>query len=79
MTTESLQHLRSETLALSEAERAELAHDLIQSLDAPRENGVEDAWDREIMRRISEIDAGQAELMDRAELRRRMRAKFEAR
>ena len=59
-------------LALSEAERAELAHDLIQSLDEPRDDGVEDAWDREISRRIGEIDAGQAELVDRAEFRRRI-------
>jgi putative addiction module component (TIGR02574 family) len=77
MTAEPLQRLRSEILALSEAERAELAHDLIQSLDAPRDNGVEDAWDREISRRISEIDAGQAELVERAEFRKRIRAKLE--
>lgn len=79
MATEPLQHLRSEILALSEAERAELAHDLIQSLDAPGENGVEDAWDREIMRRIGEIDAGQAEFLDRGEFRRRLRAKLRVR
>jgi putative addiction module component (TIGR02574 family) len=77
MTAEPLQRLRSEILALSEAERAELAHDLIQSLDAPRDNGVEDAWDREISRRLSEIDAGQAELVERAEFRKRIRAKLE--
>ena len=77
MTAEPLKRLRSEILALSEAERAELAHDLIQSLDAPRDNGVEDAWDREISRRISEIDAGQAALVERAEFRKRIRAKLE--
>jgi len=79
MATEPLQRLRSEILALSGAERAELAHDLIQSLDAPRDNGVGDAWDQEIMRRIGEIDSGQAELLDRDEFRRRMQAKLEAR
>ncbi|MFP4207446.1 MAG: addiction module protein [Wenzhouxiangella sp.] len=76
MTAEPLQRLRSEVLALSEAERAELAHDLIQSLDAPRDNGVEDAWEREVSRRIREIDAGQAELVERTELRERIRAKL---
>jgi len=65
MTAEPLQRLRSEVLALSESERAELAHVLIQSLDAPRDNGVEDAWEREISRRIAEIDTGQAELVER--------------
>lgn len=79
MTAEPLQRLRSEILALSEAERAELAHDLIQSLDAPRDNGVEDAWEREICRRISEIDAGQAELVERTEFRERIRARLERR
>jgi len=79
MATEPLQRLRSEMLALSEAERAELAHDLILSLDEPRDNGVEDAWDREISRRIGEIDAGQAELVDRAEFRRRIRKNLESR
>jgi len=79
MTAEPLQRLRSQVLALSEAERAELAHDLIESLDAPRDNGTEEAWDHEISRRIGEIDAGQAELVDRAEFRKRIRAKLEQR
>ena len=78
MADEPLQRLRSEILALSEAERADLAHDLIQSLDSPRDEGVEEAWDREVMRRIGEVDAGQAELVDRDEFRRRMRAKLQS-
>lgn len=77
MTAEPLQRLRSKILALSEAERAELAHDLIQSLDAPPDNGVEDAWEHEISRRIGEIDAGQAELVERSEFRKSIRAKLE--
>ena len=78
MTSEALERLRSEMMALSETERAELAHELIQSLDAPRDNGVEEAWDREILRRISVVDDGQAKLLDREEFRRRMRARFGA-
>ncbi|RFF27794.1 MULTISPECIES: addiction module protein [unclassified Wenzhouxiangella] len=78
MATEPLHRLRSEVLALSEADRAELAHELLQSLDAPRDNDVEDAWDREIMLRINEIEEGQAELIDRAEFRRRLQAKIES-
>ena len=35
MTRGSLRKLRSELLSLPEAERAELAHDLVKSLDAP--------------------------------------------
>jgi putative addiction module component (TIGR02574 family) len=63
-------------MALPEQERAELAHDLIMSLDGPKDTGVEEAWDQEILRRIAEVDAGQAKLLDRAELRRRMREKL---
>ncbi len=78
MATEAIERLRSEIMMLSETERAELAHELIKSLDAPRDNGVEKAWDREILRRIAEVDTGQAKLLDREEFRRRMRARFRA-
>lgn len=74
MATEALERLRSEMMTLPETERAELAHQLIESLDAPRDNGVEEAWDREILRRICMVDDRQAKLLDREEFRRRMRA-----
>lgn len=73
MATDALERLRAEILTLSETERAELAHDLIGSLDAPRDSGAKEAWDQEVLRRIAEIDSGQAELLDREEFRRRMR------
>jgi len=76
MATEVLERIRTEVLELTEAERAELAHDLIASLDEPRESGVEDAWDREILHRISLIDSGQAKLLDREEFRQKMRARY---
>lgn len=72
MTSATLEKLRSEALTLPEEERAELAHDLMKSLDAPADPGAADAWDIEIVRRLAEIDAGTAKLVDRAELRRRM-------
>lgn len=78
MTARALEQLRSEILSLSETERAELAHALIQSLDAPADRDVEKAWDDEISRRLKEIDEGQAALIDRSEFRRRMQAKLEA-
>jgi len=76
MATEALERIRTEVLELTDAERAELAHDLIASLDEPRESGVEDAWDREILHRISLIDSGQAKLLDREEFRQKMRARY---
>jgi putative addiction module component (TIGR02574 family) len=52
-----------------------LAHDLMASLDGPADTGVAKAWDAEILRRLAEIDAGTARLIDREEFSRRMRAR----
>lgn len=76
MRTEALNKLRSEALSLPEAERAELARDLVKSLDAPPDSGVGDAWDQEIARRLAEIDSGTAKLIDRDEFRKRMQARI---
>jgi len=75
MGSPTLEKLRSDALSLSEAERAELAHSLVASLDGPADPNAESAWDAEILRRLAEIDSGTAELIDRDELRRRMRAR----
>lgn len=79
MGTNALNKLRSEALMLPEAERAELAHALVKSLDAPSDADVADAWDKEILRRLAEIDAGTAKLIDRDEFRRRMRERLGSR
>lgn len=74
MSTYTIEQLRSQVLSLTEPERAELAHELIKSLDAhtPADTDVEAAWDQEIARRIAQIDAGQAKLLDREEFRKRL-------
>jgi putative addiction module component (TIGR02574 family) len=72
----TLKKLREEALTLPEEERAELAYDLIESLDSPADPDAADAWDAEISRRLAEIDAGTAKLVDRAELRRRMQQRM---
>jgi len=74
MRSAALEKLRSEALNLSEAERAELAHELVASLDGTIDSDAEEAWDAEIVRRLAEIDSGTAVLVDREEFRRRMRA-----
>lgn len=76
MAGSTLEKVRSEALRLPEAERAELAHSLVESLDGPADKDAESAWDAEILRRLAEIDAGTAELIDREELRRRMQARM---
>ena len=75
MSSAALEKVRSEALSLSEVERAELAYNLVASLDGPPDSDVERAWDLEIARRLSEIDAGTARLVDRVEFRRRIRAR----
>ncbi len=76
MAGSTLEKVRSEALRLTQAERAELAHSLVGSLDGPVDKDAESAWDAEILRRLDEIDAGTAELIDREELRRRMKARM---
>jgi putative addiction module component (TIGR02574 family) len=76
MGSPTLEKIRSEALSLPESERAELAHNLVASLDGPSEPDAEKAWDAEILRRLAEIDAGTADLIDRKEFGRRMRARM---
>lgn len=53
-----------------------MAHALVKSLDAPSDADVADAWDKEILRRLAEIDAGTVKLIDRDEFRRRMQERL---
>ena len=76
MNSAILNKLRAEVLSLPEEQRAELAHDLIASLDAPADPDAADAWDAEISRRVAEVDAGTAQLIDRTELRRLMQQRL---
>jgi|CXWL01.1.fsa_nt_gi putative addiction module component (TIGR02574 family) len=74
MASVALRHVRDKALELSEDERAELAHDLLESLDGPADDGRDTAWDTEVQDRIAEIDAGTATLVDADEVARRVRA-----
>jgi len=76
MSIPELEALTNAAMALSENERAKLARTLVASLDGPTENGVAEAWDIEICRRINEIEAGTAELLDVDEVLNRARARL---
>ncbi|WP_282451101.1 addiction module protein [Marinobacter bryozoorum] len=76
MATETLDHLRSQILTLSESERAALARELIMSLDGPHDDSVEQAWNDEIVRRVSKVKSGKATLLSREEFRSKMRARL---
>ncbi len=76
MNSTALEKLRSEALRLPEAERAELAHELVVSLDGGVDSDAEEAWDAEVVRRLAEIDSGSAGLVDREAFRQRMRTRI---
>jgi putative addiction module component (TIGR02574 family) len=69
--------LRDAALALSEAERAKLARDLIASLDGPADDDVAEAWDIELCRRINEVESGRAQLLDVEDVLARIRARID--
>ena len=76
MSIPELEALTNAAMALSESERAKLAKTLVASLDGPPEKGVAEAWDIEICRRINEIEAGTAELLDVDEVLSKVRARL---
>jgi hypothetical protein len=76
MSRATLEKIRAEALTLADEQRAELARDLIESLDSPPDSSAADEWDAEIERRLGAIDSGSAKLVDRAELRRRMQQRM---
>lgn len=57
MSNESLQVLNA-AIKLSERDRAELAAQLIASLDTDKDANWANTWDDEIERRLAELDAG---------------------
>jgi putative addiction module component (TIGR02574 family) len=76
MTTVTLNRLRTQISTLSKSERAALAHEIIAGLDGVRDGAVEQAWDDEIMRRMAQVESGQAELLAREEFRQQMRIRM---
>ena len=58
MASRIVERLRSEALNLPDAERAELACNLVQSLDAPSDADAVKKWDAEILWRLDQIAPG---------------------
>jgi putative addiction module component (TIGR02574 family) len=57
--SETVMHILAQVDALSQQERAELAHALLRSLE-PEEPGAAEAWDEELARRVERFRSGQA-------------------
>jgi hypothetical protein len=71
------QKVLGEALDLTDEERAEVALELVASLDGPRDAGAEDAWVAEIERRarrvLADPDGGEDWSAARAEIESKLR------
>ena len=65
--------LLTNALELSDEDRATLAARLIDSLDRQVDEEAPGAWDREIARRVAEMDQGTVDAVPWPEARRRIR------
>jgi putative addiction module component (TIGR02574 family) len=70
--------LLEEALALTPEERADVAATLLESLDEQEDDGVEEAWAREIERRIQDVESGRVKTVPWSEVRRRLRQAINA-
>jgi putative addiction module component (TIGR02574 family) len=66
------QDVLADALRLEPDSRADVAAELLASLDGPAEPDAEAAWDSEIERRIAAIEAGTIRLEPWAEVKRRI-------
>lgn len=62
-----------EALKLTANERAEVAEQLIASLDEVPDTDVEQAWQEEVQRRLQQIERGEVKTIPWEEVQRRLR------
>ena len=70
--TNAASALLADALRLSESARAELAAELLASLDGPADADAQQAWHAEIGRRITAIESGTVALESWDDVRRRV-------
>lgn len=75
--TPQVSEVLEKALALSTQERGLLIDQLIESLDeGPAEEGVEQAWDEEIKRRVDEIRTGKVKMIPGEQVLRELAKEF---
>jgi putative addiction module component (TIGR02574 family) len=79
MASNASKKLFSAALSLPTRERADLAHELLRSLDESEDPDAAAAWLAEIERRAREVEAGTAELVDWAAVRQRLESRWRKR
>jgi putative addiction module component (TIGR02574 family) len=67
--TRSVEQIYEQASLLSVEDRAELAGRLLENLEDPLDEGVEEAWAAEIDRRMSDYRAGRVKTISWSELR----------
>ncbi len=70
--TKSVEAALADALKLGVEERAELAAELLASLDGPADPDAEAAWEAEIARRVAAIEAGTVKLEPWETVKRRI-------
>ena len=71
--TQKSQVVLGEALKLTAHERAEVAEQLIASLDEGPDVDVEQAWQEEVQRRLQQVERGEVETIPSEEVQRRLR------
>jgi putative addiction module component (TIGR02574 family) len=69
---QAIQDLYEKASELPTQDRAELAGLLLESIEEPADEGVEEAWAAEIERRMAAFDAGQMKTIPWSEVRARL-------
>jgi putative addiction module component (TIGR02574 family) len=71
----TFEEVRDQAMELTTEERGWLAEQLWDSARTAEEREIDEAWDKEVERRVAEIDAGTAKLIPGDEVIRELRAK----
>ena len=74
--TKATEAVLAEALKLDPEARAQLAAELLASLDGPADPDAEQAWQAEITRRVADLEAGKLKLESWAEVKRRIEKKI---
>ena len=70
--TKATESILADALRLDPKARAELAVELLASLDGPADPDAAAAWEKEIERRVKELEAGTAKLESWETVKRRI-------
>ena len=74
--TKATEEVLADALKLDPDSRAQLASELLASLDGPTDPDAEQAWQAEIARRVADLEAGKLKLESWAEVKRRIEKKL---